>query len=490
MNRRSVLKFATTFPLVAPLFYLAGCSRAAPELLPVFDQTTGLPLLRLAPGFSYHTFGWAGEIMATEAPTPDFHDGMAVVPGKSENEIVLLRNHECYDGQPFTSWSGKTYDQSQLTSTSGVERDAPGGGVTALTIRDGVYVGTTPVLSGTMVNCAGGPTPWGTWLSCEEIVYRRSRESAIGDGLPQDHGYVFETLPPHLGETSHNPIKEMGLMRHEAAAVDPATGHVYLTEDNYGLSGFYKFVPDDPSSEVGALERGGKLYMLKVANDSKVDLIADGFGTKYNVEWVPIAHPDADPEHFTETFPDGPKTLGEGMSGPFWQGTEQGGATFNRGEGCWYHDGVVYFIDTSGGPTGNGSVWAYEPAKERLSNCFSSTSESQADAIDNLTINPANGTIILCEDGGGVQNKEGEFTTGSRLLSANRNNRVRVLAENNVVIDEPIPGRSAIEPRDYRSSEWAGATFSPDGSILYANIQDPGITFAIEGPWLDSISPK
>ena len=482
MNRRMLLKFGASFPFVLPLLGLKA-TEVAPLLKPGVDPTTGLNLLKLAPGFTYRTFGWTGDKMSTGIPTPDRHDGMAIVPGSESGEIVLLRNHECYEGASFINWSGDAYDRS--TVDYGTETThTPGGGVTAVTLKNGTYASTIPILAGTMVNCAGGPTPWGTWLSCEEIVYRRSLEESSNDHEPKDHGYVFEAVPFHLGKTTHIPIKDMGFMRHEATAIDPSTGFVYLTEDNNDLSGFYRFVPTDNSKKLGSLDKGGKLYMLK-ANDGKTtNLIEAPFKSEYDVSWVPIEDPDADPETLSPFYEGGTNAIGRGMSGPFRQGFEQKGATFCRGEGCWYHGGLIYFIDTAGGPTHNGSVWAYDPKNEKLTNCFASSSELMADAIDNITVNPINGMIVLCEDGAGISNADNELISGARLLVLGTDNTARIIAENNVRIDKTLLEKQTIQVSNYRSSEWAGATFSLDGKTLYVNIQSPGITFAIEGPWL------
>lgn len=493
MNRRQLIKTSASLGLAATFHRLLAQDSATTEssaslLSPVDDETTGLPLVKLAKGFQYRSFGWTGDPMSNGAPTPDRHDGMAVVPGSSPNELILLRNHERWFGDLIQAGPSAMYDRSLL---SGAEDDtsdntAAAGGVTAVRLIEGSYEETVPSLGGSMVNCAGGPTPWGTWLTCEEIVYRRSRLMSRNDAATKDHGYVFETVPPHLGESPNTAIKDMGFMRHEAAAVDPESGYVYLTEDNGPTSGFYRFVPNDRSAAPGALQKGGELFMLK-ANlpfSASTNLTQAAPGLVFKASWVPIKNPDADPQELASAAEGQPEVFGSGKSGPYLQGEAQGGAQFARGEGCWYHDGAIYWVDTAGGAARTGTVWKYIPGDETLTAIFVAPSELVADAIDNVAVNPVSGDIVLCEDGGGVRDSDGQLVFGSRLLVVQGEQTARVVAENNINLAAPVADKPVIEATDYRGSEWAGATFSPDGKTLYANIQSPGVTFAIEGPWL------
>ena len=455
------------------------------KLVPVEDSVTGVPLIKLPEGFSYSTCSWESTKMADGNLIPKRHDGMAVVPGANSDEFFLLRNHEnWFDDTPLGGTATPCYDDA--INTVEIDNDGekaevtltPSGGVTGLRFKNNEYQETVPLLSGTMVNCAGGLTPWGTWLTCEEIVLRGNRVEMPTTPF-RDHGYVFEVPPPHLGKASAKPIKEMGLFRHEAVLIDPDTSYAYLTEDNGSNSGLFRFIPNDSSQQVGSLENGGKLQMLKVKGTEGADLRQHARGDKFEIEWVDIDEPDSDPENIADSTITALR-LGE-KSGPYLQGEMKGGAQFSRLEGCWYHDGVIYFVDTDSGPARKGSLWLLDPKANVLTVHYTSPSELHADAIDNVTVNHQSGLIVACEDGGGIGSGE-TLQVGSRMLAIKPNGIAIAFAENNMNIRDLIPGKG-VELADYRGSEWAGATFSPDGKTLFANIQTPGVTFAITGPW-------
>jgi secreted PhoX family phosphatase len=167
-------------------------------------------------------------------------------------------------------------------------------------------------------------------------------------------------------------------------------------------------------------------------------------GRALGVTWVDLGDPD-------------PERL-DNESAVFLQGWKQGGCRFNRPEGCWYGDGSIFFSCTDGGDAGRGQIWRYRPAEDggELTLVFESPSRELLDSPDNVCVSPRGG-IVLCEDGSGRQHLRGLTREGKLFdFAANLAN----------------------------DSEFAGATFSPDGGTLFVNIQrHPGATFAIQGPW-------
>jgi hypothetical protein len=447
---------------------------------PTRDLATGLELLKLPRGFTYRSMGWTGDLMANGQPTPGRHDGMGCVAvGSGRNQqLILIRNHELGldAGAGIIDAAGK-YD-TDVFGASGLK---VGGGNTNLVLRRGGagLVSTQPSLGGTIRNCAGGTTPWGSWLSCEETL-------EVNSNGPVDHGYVFEvTTNPAL--TSGRPIREMGRFSHEAAAIDPRTGYVFETEDARNEAGFYRFVPTDTSPRAGALAQGGKLYAARVVGEANASLLTPRVGDTHVLDWVEVEEPASAPVQIT--LDGAPNTV----SGPFAQAWAKGALRMSRGEGIWYSpiDKRMYIVDTSAGVDaagrpgrGEGAVWAFDPATNRLTCIFASLAGVAANNPDNITVSPRGG-IVLCEDGGGVSDA---FGFGERLLGLNADGSTYVLAKNNVQLTADDIRRAGKSPTfvregDYRGAEWCGACFDPTGRILFANVYSPGFTVAISGPW-------
>ncbi len=458
-------------------------------LAPVADLSTGLPLLQLPSGFRYKSFGWSGDAMSDGQATPDRHDGMAVMRGNGrfgfhfDHErhcrgrgpaMVLIRNHE--RGAATQIDAPAVYDRGDIGGGSGA---LSGGGTTNLWYRRGEWLAAEASLGGTLVNCAGGPTPWGTWLTCEEI--KTNAVSSTG----KKHGYVFE-VNPRAERTRPVPLVAMGRFSHEAVAIDPATGIVYLTEDDRNKSGLYRFIPNDRRSRPGSLENGGRLQAARAKGRTNADLIVAKIGDSYDLEWVDIADPDLDSIVAPSGFPDVSAT--DTLSGPFAQAWSAGALRMSRGEGIWYAHGRMFIVDTSTGVDatgrrgrGEGSVWVLDLQRMRLTALFVSGNQLAANNPDNITVSNRGG-VLLCEDGGESPDALGP---GSRLIGLTRQGESYYFAKNNTELtaSQISDAGKTIAEGDYRDSEFCGACWDPTGRTLFVNMQTPGITFAITGPW-------
>jgi uncharacterized protein len=399
---------------------------------PKVDETTGLRLLQLPDGFRYWSYSWTGDPLEDGTPCPNLHDGMAVVDAEGNSgRLILVRNHETGSGDPFINKPSITYAGDGAGGTTNLIFNA----------RKGSWEKAWASLTGTIRNCAGGVTPWGSWITSEETT-------------DAGHGWNFD-----VGAQKGDPTRlvDMGRFSHEAVMVDPVTGYVYETEDG-GNSGFFKFVP----YQWGNLAAGGNLYMLKVKNQPNVNLgAAFALGKIWDVEWVRINDPAA------------------AQRSCYLQGADQGGARFPRLEGCWWGDRTGYFLSTNGGVVGEGQVFEYNPAAETIKLIYDSPSAQEVDNPDNITVTPRGG-LLLCEDAAG------DNVFGERLVGLTLDGKTFTFGINNINFlagGIGLPPNNSILVRDYRNNEWAGACYSPDGRWLFVNIQTPGVTFAITGPW-------
>ena len=425
-------------------------------------------LLDLPEGFRYRALSTAllrsendrrfTQRMSNGELVPACHDGMAAFPGPGGN-TVLVRNHELVPGY------GPAVDP---TGRRRYDRLGTGGTTTLWVDGDRNLVRSFPSLAGTFRNCAGGPTPWGSWLSAEECVYMPgpadARKHDPRPDVAERHGYVFEVDARAEGLVDPVPIKAMGRFYHEAVAVDPMTGFVYLTEDrDDGL--LYRYRPEVlergrkavTEMSTGDLALGGTLEALRIVdrpsartqNRRRREFAP---GAAFRVDWVriPVVDPDLDSEN--EGFNRLPRAASASTRA---QGFALGAAQFARNEGIAVHQGSLYFCATDGGRRGAGQVWRLELATGRLSLLLEPDDRALLDGPDNLTPAP-NGDLVVCEDGEGDNFVVG-ITPQGRLYR---------LAHN-----------------AYNISEFAGACFAPDGRTLFVNMQDPGITFAIWGPW-------
>jgi secreted PhoX family phosphatase len=396
------------------------------------------------------------------SPTPGLHDGMAAFAGP-DGHTLLVRNHELdtSDGPKVDARRERPYDPMT------------GGGTTTLWVDpERRLVRSFASLSGTLRNCAGGATPWGSWLSAEETNLMPGPEDAVNADLTpsvsKPHGYIFEVDSRGEGLVEPIPLKSMGRFRHEAVAVDPVTGYAYLSEDlSDGL--LYRFRPEavrrgtKPSAlRVGDYARGGVLEALRVKGRAKLKTQnwelphAIGLGESLSIEWVRIEDPD--PEMDLIRSPGEKKATSAAPSSTRAQGFAQGCAQFARTEGVVYANSGVYVCCTSGGPSKLGQVFRIDLRQQRLSLVVQPDDHSLLDGPDNICAAPW-GDLVVCED--------------------------NLSKRENFVVGVTPQGRCYRIARNAHpwKREFAGACFSPDGSTLFVNVQNPGLTFAVWGPW-------
>jgi secreted PhoX family phosphatase len=428
------------------------------------DLTQAGPEIALPPGFTYHTLGAFGSPMSDGFVTPPIHDGMGVFdqPGGGYR---IVRNHEIGDSNdvgPGTVLGDPT---------TAYDRRAPGGCVTLVLDDDAKLVEHFISLNGTDSNCSGTPTPWGTWLTCEETTVGTRR------GWGEPHGYVFEVDPAEDASVKRQPIRAMGRLTHEAAAVDPETSVVYLTED-FNPDGFYRYVPDTP----GDLAKGGVLQALKVKEMTRYNTVrGQTVGAALTAVWVDIDDPDPDD---AESHP----------RSVFIQARAKGAAKFMSGEGCTWREDHVVFTASDGGEIGRGQIWTYRATKRRgeldevgeLTLLYESTDPTVLDYPDNACTSPGGG-IVLAEDGDDRQNYlRALLPDGVTMIPLAQNLvdvRRQLIDASGKLYDPDVPDDDFGVDDGVGRSEFAGPRFSQDGTWLFVNIQVPGITCAITGDW-------
>ncbi|MEM6315457.1 MAG: alkaline phosphatase PhoX, partial [Planctomycetota bacterium] len=359
-------------------------------------------VLDLPEGFTAKVLSTKGDRMDDGLRVPGAPDGMAAFPGEP-GKTVLVRNHEldpnAFAASPFKDVGDIAHVRPKLYD-GGWKMTPSLGGTTNLVIDDETLTVEREFLSlaGTVRNCAGGPTPWGSWITCEE--------TNVGPGVMCEkwHGYNFEVPASATGLIEPVPLKEMGRFSHEAVAIDPRSGIVYQTEDrDDGL--IYRFLPNVR----GELHKGGTLQAMK-ARDRKSfnarnwgDVPELKPGESIPVEWIDL-------EDYAECHDDSLRR----------RGAADGAIVFARNEGMWYGDGQVFFASTTGGVRKKGQIWKYLPDAETLELFVEPNDGDVVDNADNLTIAPW-GDLIVCEDGPGEQYLRGITPAGEfYTLAKNR----------------------------------------------------------------------
>jgi secreted PhoX family phosphatase len=297
------------------------------------------------------------------------------------------------------------------------------GGVTRVLLdARGQRLRSNLVLMGTSRNCAGGMSPWG-WLTCEE---------SVDDG----HGYVFLCATDADRIRPPRRIPAYGRFLHEAVAIDPDTHAAYLTEDR-GDGCLYRFLPSTKNEPFGA----GQLQALGIVGSPRLEL---GRG---------VAHDKSLPIYWIDV----PAEAGERDDALRYEAQKRGAAVVRRGEGIWpFSDGFVITC-TSGGPKQAGQIFHLLPKGDggELRLLIQSEDAGTLDMPDNITLTPW-GDLMVCEDN-------------------MRNNHLHVVTRQGAV----LPFANNV----FSQSELAGVCFSPDGRVLFVNMQTDGLTLAIEGPF-------
>jgi secreted PhoX family phosphatase len=416
LPRRTVLGLGAAIAVV-------GGGAGLARLLARRDLPRGLRLdptgvFHLADGFRCVVLDRVGDRMSDGLRVPGRPDGMGCF-STGDGAVVLMRNHELLPDDPGPIDRARPPAEAfDPESQGGVSRLV----VDVAALRRGasdVVRSSNLVLAGTNFNCAGGRSPWG-WLSCEENV-------------AEGHGFVFVCPIDAERLARPAPVPAWGRFRHEAAAVDPTTGVVYLTEDREDAC-LYRFVPTDRERPFE-----GRLEALAIAGAAAAEAEDLEPRAPRTITWVPVADPTPADDSCRA------------------RAQAAGAAVFRRLEGIDAHDGAVVFTSTTGGRGRLGQIFRLRPdgAGGALELLHESADPGALSMPDNVIVSPW-GDLYLAEDG--------RPPNGIRCLT--RRGAVRALASGAL-----------------SGGEVSGVCFTPEGDVLFANLQADGLTAAIVGPF-------
>lgn len=478
MNRRRFLRQSILagggLAFMGPLHALGVRVAEGQPLIPAAPYGPLVPKgdLALPADFNYVVISRQGMPMHDGNLTPGIFDGMGAFRGR-HGTTILIRNHENRERageqrvivpEPYDS----TVDGGNIKLV--VRREKAGVNAQGQQLFDYEIVDSFAILGGTSTNCAGGVTPFRSWITCEEVVkgptFGPAPPSARGP-TAKKHGYIFEVDARADGPVAAVPIIAAGRFSHEAVAWRSQI--LYETEDRNnrtdGGACFYRYIPDRRVGRSRSLaDTSGVLQALKLKNEFRADMDAGRVvGVPYDVEWVTIDEPDHDDDtdRRLDRVP--------GSTPVRFQAQDKGAAAFDREEGMWVGHGKVFFDCTEGGPLNLGQVWEYDPRRETITLIYESSNATALWNPDNVVIVPQTGDIFLCED------------------SPNPNQFVRGLTERGEIYN--------FAQALTNGSEFCGACFDPDGRTLYLNQQGgrgslpagpadrPAVTYAIYGPF-------